>query len=60
MRRLALWLAILAFVLSILYAFAPGPYTIAAFAFVGVPFYFVAIVIYIGVVILDLRGRGVV
>ena len=59
LRRLAPWIAIVAFLASIAYAASPGPYTIAAFAFVAMPLYLIVILVYIGVVIQDLRGKRV-
>jgi hypothetical protein len=59
MARLTPWLAIVAFLTSIAYAVAPGPYTIAGFAFIGVPLYLLVIVLYLGVVIQDLRSQRV-
>ena len=58
-RRLVPWIAIVAFLTSIAYAVSPGPYTIAAFALVGIPLYGVVIIAYIAIVVQDLRGRQV-
>lgn len=57
--RVVPWLAIVAFLVSIIYAVAPGPYTIAAFSLVAMPLYIVVLVAYVTFVLQDLRGRRV-
>ena len=57
--RVVPWLAIVAFMVSIAYAIAPGPYTIAAFSLLAMPIYIFVLVAYVTFVLQDLRGRRV-
>jgi hypothetical protein len=52
-------MAIVALLASLAFAIAPGPYTMAAFAFVAMPLYLLVLAIYVVAVIQDLRGRKV-
>jgi hypothetical protein len=59
LAQLLPWMTIVAFLISIAFAIAPGPYTIAAFALIAMPLYLLIIAVYIVFVLQDLRGRRV-
>ena len=54
------WAAILAFAISLVYIWVPGPYPMGAFTFIAQPLFLVALVSYGIKVFRDLRSREVV
>jgi hypothetical protein len=54
------WAAILAFVISLIYVWVPGPYPMGAFTFIAQPLFLLALISYGIKVIRDLRSRDVV
>jgi hypothetical protein len=54
------WAAILAFVISLVYIWVPGPYPMGAFTFIAQPLFLLALVSYGIKVFRDLRSRKVV
>lgn len=57
--RLPALAAMIAFLLTGLYAIHPGPYQMALFVFVAQPLFVIALLGYLWRVIRDLRGKGV-
>lgn len=57
--RLQSWAAILALLITMIYAIYPGPYAMAAFVFFAQPLFLIVFVSYFYRVITDLRKRGV-
>lgn len=57
--RLPAIAAIIAFILTALFAIHPGPYQMALFVFVAQPLFVIALLGYAWRVIKDLRGKGV-
>jgi hypothetical protein len=53
------WAALLAFVISLVYIWVPGPYPMGAFTFIAQPLFLVALVGYVVKVIRELRNRQV-
>jgi hypothetical protein len=54
------WAAILAFAISLIYIWVPGPYPMGAFTFIAQPLFLLALVSYGIKVFRDLRSREVV
>jgi len=54
------WAAILAFAISLVYIWVPGPYPMGAFTFIAQPLFLLALVSYGIKVFRDLRSREVV
>ena len=54
------WAAILAFAISLVYIWVPGPYPMGAFTFIAQPLFLLALVSYGVKVFRDLRSRDVV
>ena len=54
------WAAILAFAISLVYVWSPGPYPMGAFTFIAQPLFLLALVSYSVKVFRDLRSREVV
>ena len=54
------WAAILAFAISLVYVWVPGPYPMGAFTFIAQPLFLLALVSYGIKVFRDLRSRDVV
>ena len=54
------WAAILAFAISLVYIWVPGPYPMGAFTFIAQPLFLLALVSYGIKVFRDLRSRKVV
>ena len=54
------WAAILAFAISLVYVWSPGPYPMGAFTFIAQPLFLLALVSYGIKVFRDLRSREVV
>ena len=54
------WAAILAFAISLIYIWVPGPYPMGAFTFIAQPLFLLALVSYGIKVFRDLRTRDVV
>jgi hypothetical protein len=54
------WAAILAFAISLVYVWVPGPYPMGAFTFIAQPLFLLALVSYGIKVFRDLRSRAVV
>ena len=54
------WAAILAFAISLIYIWVPGPYPMGAFTFIAQPLFLLALVSYGIKVFRDLRSRDVV
>ena len=54
------WAAILAFAISLVYIWVPGPYPMGVFTFIAQPLFLVALVSYGIKVFRDLRSREVV
>jgi hypothetical protein len=54
------WAAILAFAISLVYIWVPGPYPMGAFTFIAQPLFLLALVSYSVKVFRDLRSREVV
>jgi hypothetical protein len=53
------WAAMLAFAISLVYIWAPGPYAMGAFTFIAQPLFLVAFLSYAVKVFRDLRQRRV-
>jgi len=54
------WAAILAFAISLVYIWVPGPYPMGAFTFIAQPLFLLALVSYGIKVFRELRSRDVV
>ena len=54
------WAAILAFAISLIYIWVPGPYPMGAFTFIAQPLFLLALVSYGIKVFRELRSRDVV
>jgi hypothetical protein len=54
------WLAILAFLISLVYIWVPGPYPMGAFTFIAQPLFLLVFLSYAIKVIRDLRSQKVV
>jgi len=54
------WAAIVAFVISLVYIWVPGPYPMGAFTFIAQPLFLLALVSYTIKVLRDLRKKDVV
>lgn len=57
--RIQSWAAILALLITMIYAIHPGPYAMAAFVFFAQPLFVIVFVSYAFRVIKDLRSKGV-
>jgi hypothetical protein len=57
--RIQSWAAILALVITMVYAIHPGPYAMAAFVFFAQPLFVIVFASYTYRVIRDLRSKGV-
>jgi uncharacterized membrane protein YtjA (UPF0391 family) len=53
------WAALIAFVISLVYIWVPGPYPMGAFTFIAQPLFLVALLGYVVKVIRELRQRQV-
>jgi hypothetical protein len=53
------WAALLAFAISLVYIWAPGPYPMGAFTFIAQPLFLVAFLSYLLKVLRELRQRKV-
>ena len=53
------WAALLAFVISLVFIWVPGPYPMGAFTFIAQPLFMVALLGYVVKVIRELRHRKV-
>ena len=53
------WAGMLAFVISLVYIWAPGPYAMGAFTFIAQPLFLLAFLGYAVKVVLELRQRRV-
>jgi hypothetical protein len=51
------WAALLAFVISLVYIWVPGPYAMGAFTFIAQPLFLVAFLGYVVKVIRELKQR---
>ena len=57
--RIETWSAIIAFVITLIYVWSPGPYPMGAFTFIAQPLFVVALVSYLVKVFRDLRQNKV-
>lgn len=57
--RVETWSATIAFVITLIYVWSPGPYPMGAFTFIAQPLFVVALVSYLVKVFLDLRQNKV-
>jgi hypothetical protein len=57
--RLQAWAAMLALLITMIYAIDPGPYAMAAFIFFAQPLFLIVFTSYAWRVIKDLRNKGV-
>ena len=58
--RIQSWAAILALLITMIYAIHPGPYAMAAFVFFAQPLFLIVFVSYGWRVVKDLRSKGVI
>jgi hypothetical protein len=54
------WAAIVAFVITLVFIWAPGPYPMGAFTFIAQPLFLLALVSYVVKVLRELRKQDVV
>ena len=57
--RIQSWAAILALLITMIYAINPGPYAMAAFVFFAQPLFVIVFISYTWRVVKDLRSKGV-
>ena len=54
------WVAIMAFVIALVYIWVPGPYPMGAFTFIAQPLFLLALVSYAVKVLRELRKKDIV
>ena len=54
------WVAIVAFVIALVYIWVPGPYPMGAFTFIAQPLFLLALVSYAVKVLRELRKKDIV
>jgi hypothetical protein len=54
------WAAIVAFLITLVFIWVPGPYPMGAFTFIAQPLFLLALVSYVIKVVRDLRRKDVV